>query len=163
MPHFVHDKSIADLPSGDRHSQVDPQKWLCVSAWHHIVKGHWKSNITLFFFFFLSVLIYCMTFPYSRGNNGSLTGLISMKIMPLICYGLHSHQTKSASALQHLHQTLIREYRIKLILSVEHHSFREPIPRNSPSFALFFFPLINFISPTCIPVIKNPKVCQIQE
>lgn len=115
-----------------------PEMTVCVCVTPYS-EGSLKIQYNTFFFFFLSVLIYCMTFPYSRGNNGSLTGLISMKIMPLICYGLHSHQTKSASALQHLHQTLIREYRIKLILSVEHHSFREPIPRNSPSFALFFF------------------------
>lgn len=163
MPGFAHDKSITDLPSRDRHSQADRQKWLCVSTWHHKVEGHWKSNITLFFFFFSECAHLLYDLSLSTGNNGSLTGMMNMKIIRLIYYGLHSHQTMSASALQHLHQTLIREYRIKLILSVEHHSFREPVPRNSPSFTLNFSPLINLISPTCIPVIKNPKVCQIQE
>lgn len=89
-------------------------------------KGHCKSNTKMFW---LTAFI--------LGNNASLTGLMrmKMKMMWIICYGLHSHQIMSDRALHHHHHQTLNEgisfRRMVFIPPVDFHRFEELIPRNT--------------------------------
>lgn len=108
---------------------VDAQRCFHISSEFHYIslrgKGHCKSNTKMFW---LTAFI--------LGNNASLTGLMRMKMMWIICYGLHSHQIMSDRALHHHHhhQTLNEGTsfrRMVFIPPVDFHRFEELIPRNT--------------------------------